>query len=61
MRSEGLNQGVFKFDVSPPIIDIQKMNLWHYVQFVCDAQHTLIDVYYDQGVLVITTDYTTDL
>ena len=60
-RSEGLNQGVFKFNVFPPIVDIQRMNLSHFVTFTCVADHTLAEVYYETGILVVVTDFTSDL
>lgn len=45
----------------PPIVDIVKMNLSQFVTFTCDADHTLTEVYYETGVLVVVTDFTSDL
>ena len=45
----------------PPVVDIVKMDLWNFVQFTCDAQHTLTSVTYESGVLTVVTDFSTDL
>ena len=60
-RNEGQNQGVFKFDVYPPVIDIDRVDLSKQVRFTCDANFTVTGMTYQRGVLTIETEFATDL
>lgn len=60
-RSDGLNQGVFQFTVSPPLITINRMNLSQYASFLCDSTYIISDISYSTGTLKIVADYSTDM
>ena len=47
--------------MTPPLVDIEEMNLQQYVLFNCDADHTVSNVWYANGFLTVVTEFTTDL
>ena len=56
-----MDQGVFQFDIYPPLITISRMHLQSHVVFLCNASYTVSSILYFNGELEIQADYTTDL
>ena len=60
-KTEDQDQGVFKFDVFPPLFSINKMHLSQHVSLDCNASSFISQVSYLNGILEIRVDYTTDM
>jgi cysteine-rich repeat protein len=61
-RTEGMNQGVFLFDVSPPLININRMDLRQCVELECElTAYAVSKIAYSSGTLEIIADYTEDM
>ena len=55
------NQGVFRFDVFPPLFSINKMHLNQHVSLDCNTSSYISQLSYFNGILEIRVDYTTDM
>ena len=62
-HSDGLNQGVLTFAVSPALLTIKDMNLSQLYSLSCDSVYSVSEVSYDsaKGTLSLTVDYSEDL
>jgi cysteine-rich repeat protein len=60
-KTEGFNQGVFTFSISPPLLTIGQMDLSQAVNLTCHSQYTVSEVSYSSGVLRILADYSQDM
>lgn len=57
-KTEGLNQAVFTFAVSPPIDNLKNMNYTQHLNFTCvDSDYSVSGISYSGGRLVVTVDY----
>jgi hypothetical protein len=41
MRNDGLNQGIFTFNVYPPLLNLKNMDLSAYLNFSCASTYTI--------------------
>lgn len=61
-KTDGMNQAVFNFAVSPSIDNLKNMNYSKYLNFSCvDSDYTVSEIKYSGGNLVVTVDYNDDL
>ena len=60
-RAEERDQGVFRFEVFPPLFSISRMHLEQHVGLDCNASYEVSQLSYLNGVLEIKADYATDL
>jgi cysteine-rich repeat protein len=60
-KTEGQNQGVFKFSVSPALTNLEKLNLTTYLTFNCATNYTVASSSYTPGTLSVAVDYSADL
>jgi hypothetical protein len=60
-RTEGANQGVFEFNLYPPLLNLRLMNLTNLLSFDCQSTYSITSVAYASGILLITADYTEDM
>jgi cysteine-rich repeat protein len=61
-KTEGQNQGLFQFTVSPALSNLQKLNLRTYLTFSCTSNCTVVSSSsYTAGTLSVAVDYSTDL
>ena len=50
-KVDGLNQGIFRFDVYPPLFTISEMHLNQHVSLFCNATEAVSAISYLNGVL----------
>jgi hypothetical protein len=60
-RTEGLNQGTFRFIVYPPLLKLSTINLTNHLSLTCNSSYKLSSLKYENGILSIVADYTTDM
>ena len=60
-RVEGENKGIFQFSVYPPILIIEQIDLYQYVNLSCASTYTVTQMEYTSGVLDISVDYSEDM
>ena len=60
-RSEGLNQGIFRFTITPSLLVLNSMDFSNYVSFICNSTYSVSDISYSSGELMLTADYTEDM
>ena len=61
LKADEENQGIFKFNVYPPLFTINQMHLNSHVFLDCNATYTTSSISYTNGVLEVKADYTTDM
>jgi hypothetical protein len=61
MKTEDVNEGVFTFNVKPPLMTFAQMNLTNNVSLLCNSEYTVSEVSYSAGVLKVVVDYTQDM
>jgi cysteine-rich repeat protein len=60
-RTEGLNQGVFIFRISPSLPQFRFQDPYQNISLLCNSAYSVSDIAYSKGTITLIVDFTEDL